>query len=123
MALVSEKCATTDERWGDGAVWRGVFPTAGVTPPNCAKAFAAPILTNGFRSLVQSGLKSDVAPCRLCARNGHQASQQIFPLFNHLVGTSQQRSWNIDAQDLRSLEIDEQFKLGRLNLLQFSGHL
>src|SRR5882672_5602601 len=68
MALVSEKCATTDERWGDGAVWRGVFPTAGVTPPNCAKAFAAPILTNGFRSLVQSGLKSDVAPCRLCAR-------------------------------------------------------
>jgi hypothetical protein len=67
MALVSEKCATTDERWGDGAVWRGVFPTAGVTPPNCAKAFAAPILTNGFRSLVHSGLKSDVAPCRLCA--------------------------------------------------------
>src|ERR1700720_3252129 len=70
MALVSEKCATTDERWGDGAVWRGVFPTAGVTPPNCAKAFAAPILTNGFRSLVQSGLKSDVAPCRLCATTG-----------------------------------------------------
>jgi hypothetical protein len=67
MALVSEKCATTDERWGDGAVWRGVFPTAGVTPPNCAKAFAAPILTSGFRSLVHSGLKSDVAPCRLCA--------------------------------------------------------
>jgi hypothetical protein len=48
MAFVSEKCATTDERWG--AVWRGVFPTAGVTPPNCAKAFAAPILTSGFRS-------------------------------------------------------------------------
>src|ERR1700730_383174 len=38
-----------------------------------------------------------------------------FPvLFNHLVCTSQQRSWNIDAQDLRSLEVDEQFKLGRL---------
>ena len=71
MALVSEKCATTDERWGDGAVWGGVFPTAGVTPPNCAKAFAAPILTNGFRSLVQSGLKSDVAPCRLCAKRRH----------------------------------------------------
>jgi hypothetical protein len=71
MALVSEKCATTDERWGDGAVWRGVFPTAGVTPPNCAKAFAAPILTSGFRSLVHSGLKSDVAPCRLCAISEH----------------------------------------------------
>src|SRR6267142_878121 len=76
MALVSEKCATTDERWGDGAVWRGVFPTAGVTPPNCAKAFAAPILTNGFRSLVQSGLKSDVAPCRLCAMSRHRSKQR-----------------------------------------------
>src|ERR1700676_4716083 len=76
MALVSEKCATTDERWGDGAVWRGVFPTAGVTPPNCAKAFAAPILTNGFRSLVQSGLKSDVAPCRLCANGRHRSKQR-----------------------------------------------
>src|SRR3977135_2209458 len=38
----------------------------------------------------------------------------ILPLFNHLVGKGQQRSWNIDAQDPRSLEIDEQFKLGRL---------
>ena len=35
-------------------------------------------------------------------------------LFDHLVGTGKQRSWNLDAKLLRGLEVDEQFKFGRL---------
>jgi hypothetical protein len=114
MALVSEKCATTDERWGDGAVWRGVFPTAGVTPPNCAKAFAAPILTNGFRSLVQSGLKSDVAPCRLCANNGLMQHSKQHRLFDHVIGATEQRWRHVQTESPGGLEIDREIELGRL---------
>src|SRR6267154_813837 len=107
MALLSEKCATTDERWGDGAVWRGVFPTAGVTPANCAKAFAAPILTNGFRSLVQSGLKSDVAPCRLCANKRRNitgvAIAARLEIIGKRMGDTQAAAPCTNAHELRPL--------------------
>jgi hypothetical protein len=35
-------------------------------------------------------------------------------LFDYLVGAEQDRSWNVDADGLRSLQVDDELELGRL---------
>ena len=43
---------------------------------------------------------------RLMYRQRRNAPQQKSQLFDHLVGASEQRRWHLDAERLRSLEID-----------------
>ena len=44
-------------------------------------------------------------------------------LFDCLVGAGEDRLWNRDAERLRSLEVDDQLKLGRLLDGQIGGFL
>jgi len=68
----------------------------------------APIATDLVRG---SGLP-------LCAKTGREQVQQTAssrtPLFDHLVGEREQVIGDFDAKLLRSLQIDEKLKLGRL---------
>jgi hypothetical protein len=41
----------------------------------------------------------------ICHKQTQELANSV--LFDHLVGTGQQRSWNLDAKLLRSLEVDE----------------
>ena len=50
----------------------------------------------------------------LCARSRHWAVQQFTSSFDYVVGTSEQRRRNVNAEHLRSIEIDHQLDLGRL---------
>ena len=54
-----------------------------------------------FRSNPESRHPAGGLRCPSCAITGSRC------LFDHLVGTGQQRSWNLDAKLLRSLEVDE----------------
>src|SRR6266700_3274920 len=51
------------------------------------------------------------------------ASQQIASLFDHLVGTAEQRNWHRKTQRLGSLEVDDEFNFRRLLHRQVSGFL
>jgi|SRR5664279_4476408 hypothetical protein len=44
-----------------------------------------------------------------CQEETH-APQQIAFLFDHLIGTGEQRRWHREAERLRSLEIDDELK-------------
>jgi hypothetical protein len=54
-------------------------------------------------------------PCVLCRRSScRERLQQTAPLFDHLVGTSDQRVWNSDAERLGCLEVDRKLNFGGL---------
>src|SRR5215469_10700384 len=63
---------------------------------------------------------NSVAKCPLCAKSGHSALRQRF-LFDHVVGASKQRRRNIEAKRTGSLQIDDEFKLGRLQNRKIGG--
>src|SRR6516165_6760758 len=45
------------------------------------------------------------------------------PLLDHLVGGGEQRFWDGEAESLGGLEVDNEFKLGRLPYWQIRGLL
>src|SRR5271168_431327 len=51
--------------------------------------------------------------CPFCQNRTH-APHHLCSLFNHPVGAEQQRLRHLEAECLRSLEIDNQLELGRL---------
>src|SRR3974390_2272747 len=42
-----------------------------------------------------------------------RTSLRLAHLLDHLIGASEQRGWNIDAKDLRRLQIDDELELAR----------
>src|SRR5262245_50857584 len=54
------------------------------------------------------------------ANSGCEQSQQTVPLFNHLIGNSEQRGWNAEPEHSGDLRVDDQFELRRLHDWQFS---
>jgi hypothetical protein len=52
-------------------------------------------------------LRADYRLRHRCVSMTENVMNRNRPLFDHLVGTGQQRSWNLDAKFLRSLEVDE----------------
>jgi hypothetical protein len=56
-------------------------------------------------------LKADVAQR---TRYDRFVPRRDMPLSDNLVRTGHQRGWNLDAKFLRSLEVNEKFKFGRL---------
>src|SRR5262249_36724782 len=53
------------------------------------------------------------------AISGCEQSQQEPPLFDHLVGNSEQRGWNAEPEHSGDLRVDDQFELRRLPDWQF----
>src|SRR5947209_9790585 len=47
--------------------------------------------------------------------------QRAKPLFNHLVGTGEQRRWHHEAERLGGFGIDDQFEVRRLQYRQVGG--
>src|SRR5215831_13197068 len=60
----------------------------------------------------QSGSVRCISPCLLWANSGlmHRSKQR--PLFDHLVGTGEQRRRNCKAQRLGCLEVDDELEFG-----------
>jgi hypothetical protein len=52
------------------------------------------------------------SPCLLCAQRQTHAPQG--PSFNNVIGAGEQRRRHGETERLRSLEIDDEVKLGRL---------
>jgi hypothetical protein len=48
--------------------------------------------------------------CRLRANSGHLQSSKNGSLFNHLVGTSEQRRWNNNAKGFGGLQVDNKLE-------------
>ena len=48
------------------------------------------------------------------SRTGREQPQQTAQLFDHLVGTQQNRGWQIDPDRLCSLEVEDELEFGRL---------
>jgi hypothetical protein len=65
------------------------------------------------RSRPKSGHRSEIAACRRSATSCREQSQQGSPYSIALVGARLQQGQHLDANYLRSLEIDDQFVLGR----------
>jgi len=59
--------------------------------------------------------------CPLCAKSGHSALRHTLALFDHLVGAGEQRRRHFDADGFRRLQIDDEFKLGRLKNWKVGG--
>ena len=65
--------------------------------------------------LLHYGLNSDIAPCPFCAaKTGPIASQQRVLLFDHLIGRSEQRRWDLKTERLGSFEINGKLEFGWL---------
>src|SRR5215469_10390885 len=56
---------------------------------------------------------NSVSKCRLCAKSRHSALRQRLALFDHLVGTRDQRLRHGESECLRGFEIDYQLILCR----------
>jgi hypothetical protein len=57
---------------------------------------------------------ADIVVPPVSAIAGREQSQQIRFLFDHLVGEREHLVWNLEAERLRGLEIDDELELGRL---------
>jgi hypothetical protein len=75
------------------------------------------------RSSTENGSRSAILLCRRSATTGREQVQQDSRLFDHLVGTGEQRRWYIEAQRLSALEVDDQLESGRLDDRQIGRFL
>ena len=60
---------------------------------------------------------TEMLRCRkasLCAKTGPSASQQRVSLFDHLVGGSKQRHWDLETERLGSFEVNGKLEFGWL---------
>ena len=58
--------------------------------------------------------------CRDCRRPARQLSAEKRSLFDYLIGSSEQRLRDCEAQRFCSLKVDDQFEFGRLLNWQFT---
>ena len=63
---------------------------------------------------------ADIVEPSVSAITCREQSQQTASLFDHLVGAGEQRWWNLEAERLRGLEIDEQLEPCRLLYRNFT---
>jgi hypothetical protein len=59
-------------------------------------------------------LNPDMAGCRRCARLGHPVLQHFPSLLDHLIGSTEQRQRDREAERLGRLQVDNKFDLRRL---------
>src|ERR1700751_5151356 len=53
----------------------------------------------------------------------HRCIAASYPSFDHLVGTGEQRGWDVEAKDLGGLEVYDKLELGRLLDRKIGGSL
>ena len=94
-----------------GKHWRG---------ENSRRRYPAPPVIPSFQSQrrvslsSESGGKTDMKASTLSAKSGREQVQQK-PLLDHIVGDREQLSRDVETERPRGLEVDNEFKLGRLH--------
>src|SRR6516165_427222 len=63
----------------------------------------------------KSGHRNSLAGRLLCAKSRHSAVRRNTSLFDHFVGAGEERWGNFDAERAGGYQVNDQFKLGRLN--------
>src|ERR1700676_1632665 len=94
----------------------GTWQAQDGAPPDVANgsfstALAVRVMSNLTPIATESAHLGSAASCQ---QKTH-AAQQFNSLFDHLVGSGEQRWWDVDAQLFRHLEIDYQLELGGLH--------
>ena len=83
----------------------------GPRPPAC---YAATRIGCTPMRRIRSGCCALAAKRPRCRRAAEQRDELAPFHSNHLIGASEQRLWDVEAERLRGLEVDDQLELGGL---------